>query len=103
MTRRADAVDADVVSGDWRVRAAEAPRIPAAEALRALGLNVPGDVTLSVFVDPTDSAKGAALVIVVRPIPHEAVDVAKGTLLALWGRVGQALPFLRPFLAGGRR
>lgn len=102
MPRRVDAADADVVSGDWRVRADEAPRIPVADALRSLGIPVSSDVTASVFVDSTDS-EGATVVMVIRPIPHEAVNVAKGTLLALWGRVAQALPYLTPWLAGGRR
>lgn len=93
----ADVIDADVVSGDWRQRAKEAPGLPASDVLRALGLQVPDGVTASVFVDSTEK-DGASIVLVMRPIPHEAVDIAKATVCGLWGRLGQALPYLAPYL-----
>ncbi len=104
MTRRAPpgVVDADVASGDWRVRAAEAPKIPVADALRALGLDVPATTTLAVFIDD-EARAGAAIVMVISPIPHAHVSVAKAVMLGLWGRVAQALPYLTPWLPGGRR
>lgn len=93
----ADVVDADVVPGDWRARADEAPKIPATELLRALGLQVPDGVTAAVFVDSTER-DGASIVVVLRPIPHAIVDVAKATVCGLWGRLGTALPYVAPYL-----
>lgn len=93
----ADVIDADVVSGDWRQRAREAPKLPASDVLRALGLQVPDGVAASVFVDSTEH-DGASIVLVLRPIPHGAVDVAKATVCGLWGRLGQAMPYLLPFI-----
>lgn len=90
-----------MVPGDWRTRAEEAPKLPASEALRAVGIPVPPGVTLTVFIDSTER-DGASLVLVLRPIPHETVNLAKGTLLALWGQLAHAIPYLAPWL-GGRR
>lgn len=102
MKRDRHVVDADVVPGDWRTRAEEAPHLPASDVLRAIGLSVPDGITATLFVDSTER-DGASLVVVLRPIPHETVNLAKGTLLALWGRLGAALPYVLPFLPGGHR
>lgn len=101
-------IDVDVVPGDWRTRAAEAPQLPASDVLRALGMAVPDGITATVFVDSTEH-DGASIVLVMRPIPHETVNIAKATVLALWGRLGAALPYIAPlisgmpWLTGGRR
>lgn len=99
--RRADPVVDAAPNGDadWRARADKAPKMPASDILRALGMQVPDGITATAIVDSTDDA-GAAIVLVIRPIPHAAVDTAKGAILALWGRLGSALPYFAPLLAG---
>jgi hypothetical protein len=92
-----DVIDADVVNPDWRDRAEHAPKMPAADLLRLLGLQVPDNVTAAIFVDSTER-DGSSVVLVLRPIPDAVVDVAKATVCGLWGRLGSALPFLLPYL-----